>query len=101
MWFRFSFGALTSFYQKKDLVFLNVGFADLESEDGLYIKTMRDKFDALRYQLYHFVVMRFGGVTSMNGLSLLETGCGRGGGIHYLAKELNPQMALGLDFAQP
>jgi len=81
---------LTNYYQKNDLVFLNVGYADLEADDGLYIKTLRDKFDALRYQLYHYVVMRFGGVNSLNGLSLLETGCGRGGGLHYLTKELNP-----------
>ncbi|CDW83792.1 UNKNOWN [Stylonychia lemnae] len=100
MWFKFMFSSLTNHYQKNDLVILNVGFADLESEDGLYIKTMKDKFDAFRFQLYHYIVMRFGGVNSMNGLSLLETGCGRGGGLHYLSKELNPQSALGIDFCQ-
>jgi len=48
MMLKFSFSSLTKNYQKNDLVFLNVGFADLEAEDGLYIKTLRAKFDALR-----------------------------------------------------
>lgn len=94
------FGWFTSHYQKNDVIFLNGGFADLEEEDGIFLKTYRDKFDALRFQLYNFIVMRFGGVNNLNGLNLLETGCGRGGGLHYLARELNPQSAVGIDISK-
>eukprot|EP00347_Sterkiella_histriomuscorum_P007691 403347941 len=100
-WFKFVFSLYTQHYQKNDQIFLNAGYAELDSEDGIFLKTFKDKFDVLRFQLYNYIVMRFGGVNSMNGLSLLETGCGRGGGIHYLARELNPQQALGIDHAQP
>lgn len=44
--------------------------------------------------------MRFGGVNNMNGLNILETGCGRGGGLHYIARELNPQSAVGIDISK-
>eukprot|EP00347_Sterkiella_histriomuscorum_P004058 403361905 len=97
---RYIFGSYTNFYDKKDHTLLNFGYADMEAEDGVFLKTYRDKFDALRIQLYNYIVMRFGGVDSLNGLSLLETGCGRGGGLRYLAKELNPQQAIGIDICK-
>jgi tRNA G46 methylase TrmB len=61
---------------------------------------MRDKFDVYRFQLYHHIVMDFGGINNLNGKMVLETGCGRGGGIHYLARELHPSHALGIDISQ-
>eukprot|EP00347_Sterkiella_histriomuscorum_P012583 403368011 len=94
------FELYTSNYQKNDLTFLNGGYADSEIENGVFLKTYKDKFDVLRIQLYNYIVMRFGEVNSMNGLNLLETGCGRGGGLHYLAREMNPQSALGIDIAR-
>lgn len=100
LYFRGVFGWFTSQYQKNDMIFLNAGYADLESDDGVYLKTYKDKFDVLRFQLYDYVVKRFGRVDNLNGLSLLETGCGRGGGLHYLARELNPHSAIGVDISK-
>jgi len=43
--------------------------------------------------------MEFGNISNLNGKMLLETGCGRGGGIHFLARELHPSHALGVDIS--
>ena len=81
------------------MVFLNTGYAELESQDGVYLKPERNHFDVYRFQLYHHIVLEFGGISNLSGKMLLETGCGRGGGIHYLARELHPTHALGLDIS--
>lgn len=36
----------------------------------------------------------------MENKTLLETGCGRGGGLNYLANALKPQFVIGLDFSR-
>jgi len=97
---RLQFDLFTWFYRKSDMVFLNAGYADVDVEDGIFDKLIRDKFDNYRIQLYHFIVMNLGGVRTMHGKSLLETGCGRGGGLRYIAKELRPSYAVGVDISQ-
>lgn len=62
LWYRTIFGLLTKYYQKNNLIFLNAGFADLETQDGVFVKTLRDKFDVYRFQLYHHLVLDFGGL---------------------------------------
>ena len=79
---------------------INVGFASLEKPDGVFVEKLRGMFDCLRIQLYHYVVITCGGVQTMKGKNVIETGCGRGGGINYLAEVLEPEQAVGLDFSQ-
>lgn len=62
----------------------------MELEDGIFLKAYRDKFDIYRIQLYNYIVMEFGEVKNMNGLQMLETGVGRGGGLHHIVSNLNP-----------
>ena len=79
-----------------DLTLLNVGYADLSEIRGLFLEgEERDTFDKYRYQLYEKIVIRNGkevieGFENMEGKTLLETGCGRGGGLNLLAKKLKP-----------
>jgi cyclopropane fatty-acyl-phospholipid synthase-like methyltransferase len=35
----------------------------------------------------------------MAGKSLLETGCGRGGGLHYIASKMTPEYSVGVDIS--
>lgn len=78
---------------------MNVGYADINEAGGLSLLSEEDKekFDKFRFQLYHKVVLENGKINSMEGKTLLETGCGRGGGLNYLAERLKPQYAIGVD----
>lgn len=81
---------LTMWYGGSEgLTLMNVGYADMSESQGLIIEgEYRDSLDRYRMQLYHKIVVLNGaqsGIESMEGKTLLETGCGRGGGINYLA----------------
>ena len=56
--------------------------------------------DRYRIQMYDYVVRRLGFQDHMRGKTLLETGCGRGGGLRYLVESMNPRHAIGVDFSQ-
>lgn len=83
-------GLLTLWYPNDDLTFLNVGFAGLNEREGLFLEGVRDVFDKYRLQLYHYCVVKNGGIHTMENKTLLETGCGRGGGLNYIATLLRP-----------
>ena len=78
------------------MTLLNVGYASLDDGNGLFLEgDSKSAFDKYRLQLYHYIVVN--NVKSMEGKTLLETGCGRGGGLNYLADVLKPQYAIGVD----
>ncbi len=67
---------------------------------GLFLEDPYKKLlDRYRLQLYHKIVIDNGNIDSMEGKTLLETGCGRGGGLDYLAMKLKPQYAIGVDMS--
>ena len=51
-------------------------------------------------QLYNKIVMMLGEFKTFKGLSVLETGCGKGGGIRYLVEKLKPSSILGVDISK-
>lgn len=59
--------------------------------------TFRSHFDRFRFQMYQYVVIKNGGLTDLKDKTLLETGCGRGGGLNYLSQILHPRHAIGVD----
>jgi len=62
---------------------MNVGYADV-SQDGIFITDQESHSEIYHIQLYHYLVVSLGGIKNMKGKVLLETGCGKGGGIKYL-----------------
>ena len=67
---------------------------------GLFLEDPYKKLlDRYRLQLYHKIVIENGNIDTMEGKTLLETGCGRGGGLDYLAIKLKPQYAIGVDMS--
>ena len=50
--------------------------------------------------MYNHVVMQQAGITSMEGKFFLEIGCGRGGGLNYIVKELQPEKTFGIDLSE-
>ncbi len=47
--------------------------------------------------MYQFAVIEAGGYESMHGKTVLETGCGRGGGLNFIAQMMHPHYAIGVD----
>ena len=88
-----------------DLTAINAGYATLSEEDleglgflqGGVAKTFRNHFDRFRYQMYQYIVIENGMLENMSGKAVLETGCGRGGGLNYIAQNLHPRYAIGVD----
>ena len=75
-----------------------MGYADWESLDGLFLDGHpRHMIDRYRLQMYHYLVGELAHIQSMQGKTLLETGCGRGGGLKYLVDLYKPGQAMGVD----
>jgi cyclopropane fatty-acyl-phospholipid synthase-like methyltransferase len=43
--------------------------------------------------------LNFGGLRSLKNKVILETGCGKGGGLNYLMSSLVPQKVVGTDIS--
>lgn len=85
MFWKMSFGMMTKMYQGKEMAQINLGYADLSKKDGIFLEGHhRTAFDKYRLQLYHHCVIDNGELQNMNNKTLLETGCGRGGGLNYI-----------------
>lgn len=83
----------------EDFGSLNLGYADWYQKDGLIVEGhTRHMADRFRLQAYEHLVKDLGLIESMEGKTLLETGCGRGGGLRYLAKKFKPRHAVGIDY---
>lgn len=70
-----------------------------------YLK-MPDKCNQRQYQLYDYCATNMIGQRSsdscleLSGSSVLDLGCGRGGGLKFLAKNYRIQNSIGIDFSQ-
>lgn len=74
-------------------LFMNYGFTDAASP-ALQLDPA-DEVDRLAIQLYHHVIDR----GELQGKDVLEVGCGRGGGVGYMAKYVQPRSLIGLDLS--
>jgi SAM-dependent methyltransferase len=78
---------------------MNYGYTSLNSSKAVLPLRMEDEPNRYGIQLYHFVATHLGTVRSLDGLEVLEVGCGRGGGCDYIRRYLNPGRMVGLDFS--
>ncbi len=76
------------------MTFMNYGYVPAEGTPKLELKP-DDERNRLGIQLYHAVIAG----TDLTGTYVLEVGCGRGGGSHFMAKYLKPQGVVGVDLA--
>ena len=67
-------------YQVADWRFMNYGFSDEESGQAPLALQPADEENRFAIQLYHHVAS----AADLNGLDVLEVGCGRGGGASFL-----------------
>jgi len=80
---------------------MNYGYAIL-NKDGKLIQDLNVEFEDERFplQLYHYVATQCGTKKDLSGLNILEVGSGRGGGLTYLTKNLQPASSVGVDISK-
>jgi ubiquinone/menaquinone biosynthesis C-methylase UbiE len=88
--FRSWYWYLNTIDRDADILFMNYGYNDPEVKIEL-----EHEFEKNRYsiQLYH----RLANAIDLKGKSLVEIGCGRGGGLAYIAKRFSTSTSLGID----
>ena len=92
--------------QDDDWVTMNYGYAmnpDDPKSDGVLLSDMseeQDRREIYSIQLYYYTASVLPGVKNLEGKTLVEMGSGRGGGLSFLTRFLNPEKAIGIDFSQ-
>jgi ubiquinone/menaquinone biosynthesis C-methylase UbiE len=90
------YNAFASKYAEIDIVFMNYGYLDLSPNAEQLRLNIADEEERYCLQLYHHVA----GAVSLEGLDVLEVGCGRGGGASYIKRYLKPKTMTGVDFSR-
>ncbi len=92
---KLSYNYLARTYGQKFWTFMNYGF--VSSSPNAIPLSLKPEDEADRYciQLYHEVAS----AVPLDGLDVLEVGCGRGGGASYVARYLQPKSMTGVDFS--
>jgi SAM-dependent methyltransferase len=84
---------------------VNCGYATTQEDDleglglmrqGIF-NQFRNQMDRYRFQMYQHVVIENGGFDDMQNKTILEAGCGRGGGLNFIAQLMRPRYAIGVD----
>ena len=83
---------ISSLDRDGEVIFLNYGYAD---DKKLELKK-EDENNRYSIQLYNHIVASIG----LEGLDILEVGCGRGGGTFYIARYFAPKSVMGMDLCE-
>ncbi len=83
---------ISSLDRNGEVIFLNYGYADNKK---LELKK-EDENNRYSIQLYNHVVASI----RLEGLDILEVGCGRGGGASYVARYFAPKSVMGIDLCK-
>ncbi|NHJ49637.1 MAG: methyltransferase domain-containing protein [Asgard group archaeon] len=83
-------------YKGSELVFLNYGYAELDSNNEPLQLNEIDEKERYCLQLYHTTVAD----VKLGDKDILEVGCGRGGGASYITRYMNPKSYIGLDMSK-
>ncbi len=83
-------------YQEADWKFMNYGYSDEQSGQDPVELQPTDEEDRFAIQLYH----RVASATNLDGLDVLEVGCGRGGGASFVRRYHGVKQMTGVDFSK-
>ena len=83
-------------FERRDVVFMNYGFANLEPGSTPIPLTAAQEKDRFAIQNYHYLVERI----PLAGKDVLEVGSGRGGGAAYLKQTFRPRKLVGIDISE-
>jgi len=80
---------------------MNWGYASL-NKDGIMLRHLKqdDENDRYSIQLYHYMSTAMGIWNNLEGKTLMEVSSGRGGGLDYLSRYLNPKKCIGVDISE-
>jgi len=80
---------------------MNWGYAAL-SNNGATIKNLasEDENERFSIQLYHLMATAMNTWSDLDGKTLVEVSSGRGGGLDYISRYLNPKKAIGVDLSE-
>lgn len=93
--FKFMYGIISrASIKEKEMVFMNYGYSN-EGFDERVKLLEHDEADRYSIQLYEYLIHD----TSLEGKDVLEVGCGRGGGVSYVARYKLPRLVTGLDLS--
>ena len=99
LWRKF-FNFLVWMFPQPEWKTMNFGYA-INAEHGRTIELdPQDENERFSYQLYDYIATGMKELNSLKGLHVLEVGSGRGGGLYYISKYLNPASATGIDFSR-
>jgi ubiquinone/menaquinone biosynthesis C-methylase UbiE len=90
-WYQF----LARSYPRQDWKFMNYGYSPEDGAGTAIPLEEADEYNRVYIQLYHHVASQ----VDLQGLSVLEVGCGRGGGSEYINRYMLPERMVGLDFS--
>ena len=82
-------------YQLTDWRFMNYGFSSLATDNPPLSLQPADEPNRFAIQLYHHVAS----AVALEGLDVLEVGCGRGGGTSFVKRYFRPRQMTGVDFS--
>ncbi|HAQ37231.1 MAG TPA: class I SAM-dependent methyltransferase [Saprospiraceae bacterium] len=88
--FRALYWYISAVDKKGEIIFLNWGYDDHKERIPLGKKDEPNRYPI---QLYHRLVRD----VELSGKHIVEIGCGRGGGLSYIARTFSPASALGVD----
>ena len=79
---------------------MNWGYAALNN-NGAFIKNLapEDENERFSIQLYHFMATAMSSWTDLSDKTLVEVSSGRGGGLDYISRYLNPKKCIGVDLS--
>jgi hypothetical protein len=98
LYWRGIFDLFAYFHYEQNIVFLNTGYADLK-EGSVFLDELSSHPMIFHMQLYHFLIGTLGYIKGMSRKTLLETGCGKGGGANYIKNTFRPQNIIGVDYS--
>ena len=88
--FRLLYWYISSVDKKGEVLLMNYGY---ENPDEVIALEERDIPNRYSIQLYHRLASR----VELTGKTIAEIGCGRGGGLDYVARTFAPAQAIGID----
>ncbi len=90
VFFRIWYGYISSVDKNAEVVFMNYGYSKKGEELNLEGADEKNRYSV---QLYHKTATGI----DVAGKDLLEVGCGRGGGLSYVSRNLSPENITGID----
>ena len=88
--FRIWYWYVNKAHKNAELLFMNFGYSDKQQRVVLDEQSEPNRYPM---QLYHHLTSE----VEIHNRDIIEVGCGRGGGLHYIARNFSPSSARGID----